>query len=191
MNDLFAHSLILCTNTAVELRSEETHRQSVMLACLLKISLQRFYFQLSSGNAVEFNFLKFHNSYSRRRADRYGSSRCAKISRAKVDGIPFLGSYLNVLLGALPAYTRIIIHTIQRIVAAACTSVSAPGCLSFVCFRASPRETEKKRRAREKTGETEGKEILFVPEATPISIVAPHREPRAAAAPREYINFCV
>lgn len=54
-------------------------------------------------------------------------------------------------------------------------------------FALLPRETEKKRRVRGKTGETEGKEILFVLEATPISIVAAHR--RAAAVAREYINF--
>jgi len=57
--------------------------------------------------------------------------------------------------------------------------------LSVFAFLA--RKTEKKRHVREKTGKTEGKEILFVLEATPISIVASHK--CAAAVPREYINF--
>lgn len=57
----------------------------------------------------------------------------------------------------------------------------------FCLFSRFSRETEKKRYVRGKTGKTEGKEILFVLEATPISIVASHK--CAATVSREYINF--
>lgn len=143
MKDLFGtRLLILCTNMAFDLQSERTYRQSVTLTCLFRKYCCRDV-TFSWAPIIPQNSI-FKNS--RRRADQYSWSRCVKVSRIKVDGIPFVGSYLSMLPNVLPVNRRVIIHTIQRTVVAATAhgiSVSALGYLSFVCFRASPAKRRK------------------------------------------------
>lgn len=71
--------------------------------------------------------------------------------------------------------------------AAAAFSVSTPGCLSFVCFRASSAKRRKKTTCTRENW-WNGRQRNFIRSRSYANLdLVPHR--RAAAVPREYINF--
>lgn len=82
----------------------------------------------------------------------------------------------------LPASARIVIRTVRKTRRRRRRRRRRPvyfrirTWVSQFCLLCLCRKTEKKRRVRGKTDETEGKEFLFLPEATPISIVPPRRK---------------
>lgn len=123
MKDLCTHLLILCTNMAFDLQFESIDNPLRSHACSENIAAETLLLvPIILQNSI------FRNS--RRRVDQYGWSRCAKVSRTKVDGISFVGSYFSMLSNVPPnippTNTRIIIHTIQRTVVVAAMARAFP-----------------------------------------------------------------